>query len=365
MSRSNHWNEAIYHIISTNKGTKVKAPDSYSWIVNIDIPGSYYKDGQYDFLDEKGNSVKQYDVYSLVTAFPDELLSGYPKVLIHDESEDQWYMFSNVAEDSIRQMIDTAEKNGFLKVISKVVNTHFHGDHVNGNQEFMKSEFISTVWTRDLLSDMGEVNIDLMQQNTQKLITSLNHVRSQERDPHILTEIDYDLSVQRTLYDAIPSLRRVTPTITFEDKLVIQGTKRTIEVLSYGGGHSLSDAVVYVPGEQTLIAGDLISTKTIPVMPYGNPYAWIRILKRIQKDLKVNTIVPGHGDVSNSDRITDVIRFLEETIAYVSKAVTSGKSESYWLEQGVLKGYEDWHLPQYFRWNFRWLFNSMLVQNNR
>lgn len=69
--------------------------------------------------------------------------------------------------------------------------------------------------------------------------------------------------------------------------------------------------------------------------------------------------------MSNSDRITDVIRFLEEMIAYVSKAVASGKSESYWLEQGVLKGYEDWHLPQYFRWNFRWLYNSRLVQNNR
>lgn len=87
----------------------------------------------------------------------------------------------------------------------------------------MNSEFISTVWTRDLLSDMGEVNIDLMQQNIQKLITSLNHVRSQQRDPHMLTEIDNDLSVQRALYDAIPSLCRVIPTITFDDKFAIQG----------------------------------------------------------------------------------------------------------------------------------------------
>ncbi|MEK3900088.1 MBL fold metallo-hydrolase [Paenibacillus sp. FSL R7-0179] len=251
------------------------------------------------------------------------------------------------------------------KPVKYVVNTHFHGDHVNGNQEFMNSELISTVWTRDLLADMGEVNIDAMQQNIRKLITSLQHERSQPRDPHMLTEIDYDLSVQHALYDTIPSLRRVVPTITFDDKLVIRGTKRTIEVLSYGGGHSLSDAVVYVPEERTLIAGDLVSAKTIPVIPYGNPYAWIRILKRMQQDLKIDTVVPGHGDISNSDRITDVIRFLEKMIAYVAGAVKSGQSESYWLEQGVLKGYEDWHLPQYFRWNFRWLFNSMLVQNNR
>lgn len=30
-------------------------------------------------------------------------------------------MFSNAAAESIRQMMDTAEKNGFLKVISNTV----------------------------------------------------------------------------------------------------------------------------------------------------------------------------------------------------------------------------------------------------
>ncbi|MCG7406125.1 copper amine oxidase N-terminal domain-containing protein [Paenibacillus sp. ACRRX] len=117
----NAYNEAIYQLISKNKGTKIKAPVSYSWRVNLDTPGSYYKNGQYNFGDEKGNSVKQYDIYSLVNAFPDELLSGFPDVLIYDASEDQWYMFSNAAIDSIRQMINTAEKNGFLKVISNNV----------------------------------------------------------------------------------------------------------------------------------------------------------------------------------------------------------------------------------------------------
>lgn len=117
----NAYNEAIYQLILKNKGTKVKAPDNYSWMGDMDKPGSYYKNGQYVFLDEKGKSVKQYDLYSLVNAFPSELLSGYPEVLIHDVSKDQWYMFSNAAAESIRQMMDTAEKNGYLKVISNTV----------------------------------------------------------------------------------------------------------------------------------------------------------------------------------------------------------------------------------------------------
>ncbi|MFD0716414.1 stalk domain-containing protein [Paenibacillus sp. GCM10027626] len=117
----NAYIETIYNIILKNKGTKVGAPASYAWNPNIDTPGSYYKNGQFDFLDEKGKSVKQFDIYSLVRSFPEEMLSGYADVLIYDASEDQWYLFSETARDSIFKSIETAQKNGFLKVISNNV----------------------------------------------------------------------------------------------------------------------------------------------------------------------------------------------------------------------------------------------------
>ena len=117
----NAYNEAIYRIMTENKGAKAEAPVSYSWNANFDVPGSYYKQGQYDFLDEKGNSVKRFDIYSLLNAFPAEILLGYPEVLIYDYSEDQWYLFSAAAQESIGQLIDTAAKNGFLTVISNTV----------------------------------------------------------------------------------------------------------------------------------------------------------------------------------------------------------------------------------------------------
>lgn len=117
----NAYNEAIYQIISKNKATKVKAPDNYSWMINMDTPGSYYKNVQYDFMEEKGNSVKQYDIYTLVKAFPVELLVGYPDVLVYDASENQWYLFSTAAVQYIGEIISKAEKNGFSKVISDTV----------------------------------------------------------------------------------------------------------------------------------------------------------------------------------------------------------------------------------------------------
>jgi hypothetical protein len=117
----NAYNEAIYNTFVDNKGVKVDAPANYSWRADIDVPGSYYKNGQYNFLDDKGKSVKRFDIYGLSRAFPDDTLSGYPDVLVYDASDDQWYLFSDTAKDSINQLVDTASKNGFVTVISNTV----------------------------------------------------------------------------------------------------------------------------------------------------------------------------------------------------------------------------------------------------
>ncbi len=117
----NAYHETIYNIFTKNKGEKAEAPENYSWSFTIDTPGSYYKNAQYDFLDQKGKSLARFDVYSLIQSFPSEVLVGYPKFLIHVVSKDEWYLFSDSAAKSINQLINNATNNGFLKVISDTV----------------------------------------------------------------------------------------------------------------------------------------------------------------------------------------------------------------------------------------------------
>ncbi|GMK41926.1 hypothetical protein PCCS19_49850 [Paenibacillus sp. CCS19] len=114
-------NKTIYEIFEGSKGDKVEAPASYSWMVNIDVPGSYYKNGQYDFLDNQGKTVKRYDIYTLVNAFPEDELKGYSKALLYDASEDQWYVFSEVGVSVIGNLVDTAYANGVVEIISNTV----------------------------------------------------------------------------------------------------------------------------------------------------------------------------------------------------------------------------------------------------
>ncbi|WP_445323743.1 copper amine oxidase N-terminal domain-containing protein [Paenibacillus sp. FSL R5-0407] len=113
----NTYNEAIYNIFVENKGKKVEAPPNYSWRSHLP-PGYYYKAGQYDFLDQEGNSILRFDVYSLIRSTDSD---RDPEVLIHQANENQWYMFNYKALLNILKLIDTAAMNGFLTEISNDV----------------------------------------------------------------------------------------------------------------------------------------------------------------------------------------------------------------------------------------------------
>ncbi|MEK0316881.1 copper amine oxidase N-terminal domain-containing protein [Cohnella sp. 56] len=119
--KGNVYIENIYNTFVKNKGEKVEAPANYSWNLTIDVLGSYYKDAQYDFLDQKGKSVSRFDVYSLIPTFPAEQLSGFPKVYIHDVFKDEWYLISETTKQSMNRLIDTATMNGFRTIISDTV----------------------------------------------------------------------------------------------------------------------------------------------------------------------------------------------------------------------------------------------------
>lgn len=114
----NAYNETIYKLFIENKGKKVAAPAEYDWWPNIDTPGFYYKNAQYDFLDSKGTSFVRFDVYSLLYTAPSE---GLPEILLHDVSKDEWFLFNDTARQAIQKILDNAARNGFVKIISNTV----------------------------------------------------------------------------------------------------------------------------------------------------------------------------------------------------------------------------------------------------
>ena len=145
------------------------------------------------------------------------------------------------------------------KEIKYVINSHYHGDHTFGNQVFEDSIIISTVITRDLHKDKNKIHdINNEKEEMSKYLSQLKNRVKIEEDSILRASIERQINEMERVYEAIPELRIVLPNLTFEDKLVIHGEDRTVEFHCYGGGHTPSDAFLYLPKEKIAFMGDIV-----------------------------------------------------------------------------------------------------------
>ena len=104
----------------------------------------------------------------------------------------------------------------------------------------------------------------------------------------------------------------------FEDELVIDLGGREVQIKHPGKGNTSGDAVVYLPEEKILAAGDLL----VHPFPYpydGYPSEWIKTLETLGQ-LDIKTIVPGHGTVLHDKTYLYLVRdFFQSAVSQMNK----------------------------------------------
>lgn len=241
--------------------------------------------------------------------------------------------------------------------VGTVVNTHFHGDHHYGNQAFQGSVIISTTMTKELLESFKVPSVKDWQSALRKQINVFKDIQAKQTDGRVWEALEAEIADKEMLFQAVTSIKRVTASLTFTNSLTIHGSVRTAQVLSFGGGHTPSDAFVFVPEERVLVAGDLVLGESHPAMQNGDVVSWMGILEQMKRELDIRYIIPGHGPVTGLESIVDMENYLRDIQAYAQKAVASGQTLEYWISQGVPQPYDNWGLCHVFEWNFRWLFD--------
>jgi glyoxylase-like metal-dependent hydrolase (beta-lactamase superfamily II) len=83
-----------------------------------------------------------------------------------------------------------------------------------------------------------------------------------------------------------------------------------VELLEVGPAHTLGDVIVHVPDAGTVFTGDILFVGVTPVMWAGPIANWIAACDRITA-LGAETIVPGHGPVTDATGVSGVRAYLE------------------------------------------------------
>lgn len=236
-----------------------------------------------------------------------------------------------------------------------VVNSHYHVDHVLGNMIFDDATIIATVKTRDRIADDSDPFLEYMRSLDESEFQQRAAAAASASDPVMRQSMTDDLSADRELAASAHEAHGRPPNLTFDRALAVHGTSRHVELFTWGGGHTPSDALLYLPHDRILFAGDLIFYRMHASMQYGDPVEWLRILGEMEK-LSVDTLVPGHGDVTDHGAIAAQRAYLEAMLDLGRGIYESGKSEDEAAETPIPESYRDWGFASAFGPNMRALY---------
>ncbi|MCU1266341.1 MAG: hypothetical protein JWM21_2659 [Acidobacteria bacterium] len=226
------------------------------------------------------------------------------------------------------------------KPVTYVINTHWHDDHIMGNQvyrdAFPHAEFIAHVKTREYLPTTGLANRkqamapDGYPAFINFLRSLLERNKKQSGEPLSAEERSTyasDLEIAESYMAENPGVEIVLPTITLDDRLTLYRGERTIDIRYLGRGHTSGDIVVYLQKEGVVITGDLV---ILPVPYVGDPQShpgdWSATLQRLIA-LHASVIIPGHGPVLRDDSYLQLMSRLFASIReQVEAAVRRGET---------------------------------------
>ncbi|MDG6902240.1 MAG: MBL fold metallo-hydrolase [Nitrososphaerota archaeon] len=206
-----------------------------------------------------------------------------------------------------------------------VMNSHFHSDHVKGNQVFEGATIISTTRTREVMSksrDRYASSVDVVRKEVQ---SDLDSWRAKPEDPDSVLFRAYD----EAHLEGLSTLRYTLPDVTFDSTFVLHGSKRLAEAITYGGGHTVSDAFLYLPEDRVAFMGDLLFVASHPYLADGDIRELLRILDRV-KSLDLKVLVPGHGPIGTAGDIDMLIAYIDavQKLAGETKPTAGGAAQA-------------------------------------
>ena len=179
----------------------------------------------------------------------------------------------NSHDKSRTLIVDSKMKAGAKKMLAYVdgkevflVNTHLHPDHIGGNEIFNDAKWIT-----------GKYSEEDWKEEAGKL-----------RMPDVM--------------------------VASGDSMSLEIGDETVTIRNMGRAHSHQDVVVYLKNRKLLMTGDMIFLEMHPVLFAGmsDTRKWRKALKKLLSDFEIDTIVPGHGPISDKSVVNDIVTYFDD-----------------------------------------------------
>jgi glyoxylase-like metal-dependent hydrolase (beta-lactamase superfamily II) len=219
------------------------------------------------------------------------------------------------------------------KPVKKIINTHFHWDHWQGNQVYAEGnpglEIIASERMKAALLKPDAVNggVAFIERQIAAMPAEIDKIKAEiPKAPDAATRasLEGNLAQAEAYLQELKQMKPAVPTRTVSSTVTLQEGGREIQLQILGRAHTDGDLFIYMPREKVVATGDAV-IDWMPFLNDGYPEDWVQTVAALER-LDIVQIIPGHGMPVPKSHLVFFRGYLSDLVAGVKQAAASGAS---------------------------------------